>query len=369
MRVFGVALLLALAVAPMASAMTWQEANKASVALMNEGKLKDAFDMAWQATELYEQTPTYKAASHQRLLLNALDIFLQREDLRGTPPTVRRAIAALERHVPEGDVTTIALYEQLAIALSRIGEFEQAQAARDRVISLYARNHGEDSLGHLGALLDQARAVKRVQDIVVTRSYLDRASALTEKLAPDHVLRLNVDYEQALLTLEAGRKDEAVPLFEDIVRRAAGTQIAESQSILRKTYGMLAYIAYRRGDHETEDRMVEATRGLPVPEGEIRPLFREAPDMPGAPRLSLSGIAKVEFKVSTVDGKVKETKVLEKSGNPQFAALAMDAISKWRYQPTAAAGAPGELITLQQSFQYQYENERPELGTRLKRNN
>lgn len=46
MRLAGLVVsVLLLSVMPV-SAMTWQEANKASVAKMNEGDLKEAFDLA-----------------------------------------------------------------------------------------------------------------------------------------------------------------------------------------------------------------------------------------------------------------------------------------------------------------------------------
>ncbi|MFV3128626.1 energy transducer TonB [Niveispirillum sp. KHB5.9] len=370
MRVPAIATCLLLFTAQPAMAMTWQEANKASVALMNEGKLKQAFDLAWQAAELYEQSPTYKAASHERLLLNALDIFLQTEEVRETPATVRKAIMALKRHVPDEDPTLIALSEQLALSYDRVGDFQAAQDARDRVISLYARNHGEDSVGHLLALINQARQLKQVQDITVTRKYLDRATAVIAGLPPNNATRLMVEYEHALLTLEDERKDEARALFQSIAER--GETVRDNPAvgnILRPTYGMLAYIAFKRGDEAALDRMVEATRGLPLPAGETAPLFREAPDMPGGDRLALSGSATVEYKVSTADGRVSEIRILDRSGNPQYAELAVKAVGKWRYQPTAPVGSPGQLVTFNQSFRYQYENDKPELGSRLKRRN
>ena len=85
--------------------------------------------------------------------------------------------------------------------------------------------------------------------------------------------------------------------------------------------------------------------------------------------MALSGTAVVEFKVSTADGRVKETTVLEHSGDPEWASLVTAAIMKWRYQPTVPVGSPGTLVTLRQSFDYQYQNETTELGTRVPRRN
>lgn len=352
------------------SAMTWQEANKASVTKMHEGKLREAFDLAWQATELYEQSPTYKAASHEKLLLNAIDIFLQTERPQETLVIVRRAIAALGRHVPEDDATMISLYMQLVEAFRSNGDFRSMRATQDRVIALNAKNYGEDSLGLVGALLDQVNYVKQIQDIVVTRNYLNRASEIVGNLEPDNALRLAVDYQQAILTLETDRYSDAEPMLRSIADRAEPNRsVTVIGNILRPTYGMLAYIAHKRGDQATEDRMVEATRGLPMEEGEAKPLFREAPRAMGNSQVALSGYALIELKVSTADGKVKEATILERDGNPQFAVSALDAVREWRFQPSAPAGSEGQLITQKQPFSYQFQNDRPETGTRLKRSN
>lgn len=350
-------------------AMTWQDANKASVAMMNEGKLKEAFDLAWQSTELYEQSPTYKPTSHERLLLNAADIFLQMNDKRETPAMLKRAITALKRHVSEDDPTLIALTEQLAMAYARLGEFEDAQDMRERVVSLYAKNHGADSVGHLTALLDLARSVKQLRDPVDTRRYLDRASTAVASLPVDHALRLLVDYEQALLTLEANRKSDAEAMFRSIADRGKSSSSDIVRDMLRPTYGKLAYIAFERGEHDQVDQWVEATRGLPVPAGEPQPLFREAPRMPGGSDLALAGHAVIEYSISTANGKVVESTILEKSGNPQWATICANQVKEWRYQPTVPVGDPGTLVKVKERFAYQYENEEPELGSRLKRRN
>lgn len=368
MRVASLAVCALLLSSMPASAMTWQEANKASVAMMNEGKLNEAFDLAWQAAELYEQSPTYKAASHERLLLNAIDIFLRTGKDRAAPSTIRKAIVALKRHVGPEDGTLIAVHEQLSLALIRAGDFEAARDAQDQVINLYAKNFGADSVGHINALLTQARQLKGAMDIVDVRKYLDRASAVTQAVPANHVVRLMVDYEHALLTMETGRKDEAEAMFISVADRGIGQEDAAVKAVLRPTYGMLAYMAFKRGDSVTEDKWVEATRGLPVPEGEVKPLFREVPDTPDN-RISVSGQVTIEFMVSTADGRVKETKILEKSGNPQYATSVDKAVRTWRYQPTVPVGDPGTLIRQQQTFGYQYENEEAEIGSRFKRRN
>lgn len=370
MRSSGLILSLLVLTALPASATTWQEANKASVAKMNEGKLSEAFDLAWQSAELYEQSPTYKPTSHVQLLLNALDIFIQTNRPTNTPATIRKAMAALRQHVPEDDATLIPFYRQMSLANGRIGEFQEARNAQDKVIGLTIKNYGLNSPETVEALLDQARTTTSVHDVVVTRKYLDRASDIVAALDPGNITRLTVDFQQALLTLEAGRDEEAEPLFQSIVDRAEPNRANKNAAtILRSAYGTLAFIARKHKDDAREDKMVEATRGLPITSGETQPLLREAPAAPDAGDPVLSGYVLVEAKVSTADGRVKEVNILEKSGDPQFAVDARTAVSKWRYQPTAPAGTPGQLITFKLPFRYQLENERPETGSRLKRQN
>ncbi len=337
------ALLLA---SPVHAASTWQEANKASVALMVEGKLQPAFDLAWQAAELYEKTPNYKAGNHERLLLNAADIFLQIQNPEKTPDMLNKALAAIGRHAPADAPETIALNEQLAKAYLALGDNARAKTAYERVAALYEKNFGADSVGSINAQLELVRSAKAARDPVTAQRYLDRIDGLTKGLAPDHPIRLQVEFEQAMVAIDAGRDSAAATQFRSIVRQAKTSENVAVRSLARDSYGMLAFIAQRQGDPQTEDRMVEATRGLPQHVGGPRPLFRSVPEINDG---SVSGSATMELRVSTADGKVKEVRIVESAGDPKYVAMMSKSVLNWRFQPTANPGTPGSLITVRQS--------------------
>ncbi len=338
------ALLLA---APVQAATTWQEANKASVALMKEGKLQQAFDMAWQAAEIYEKSPTYKAGDHEKLLLNAADIFLQTQNKAKTPEMLTRALAAIGRHVPDGDPTTIALNDQLAKAYQAIGDHAKAKAVHERVAAIYEKNFGANSVGSINAQLDVVRSAKAAQDPATAQRYLDRIDGLTKELAPTHPIRLQVEFEQAMIAVEAGRDNAAGSQLRAIARQGRQSDSEAARAVARDAYGMLAFIAHRQGDPQMEDQMVEATRGLPPHPGGPQPLFRSVPEINDS---SVAGSATVELRISTSDGRVKDVRLIESSGSPTYVALMSKEALNWRFQPTSPAGATGTVISVRQSF-------------------
>lgn len=355
---------------PAVAQSTWQEANKASAALQQEGKLDQALAMAWKAAELYEQNPKYKPTSHAQLLLNALDMADSIDDEQELA-AARQALTALKRHVGEDDALTIQFQQRLGLAYYRNGRFQDGASAYERVLYLTERNFGGESPQYLDALLEYASISKTTREVVQTRKLLDRASAITAKLPPSHPQRLRTDFQQAILTLEANRRDEAEAMFRAIVE--AGENVADPKQraalapLLLNAYGKLVYIADKQGDAAKADAWVEKTRTVPWDETEPFVLVRVAPDLAISSEIHLTGTVKAAFKVSTADGRVKQVDILEKSGNPQFADRVRDAIKDWRYRPSAPAGAAGELVEIKQSFGYRFDNEGPELGTRLKR--
>lgn len=329
---------------PVQAATTWQEANKASVALMVEGKLQPAFDLAWQAAELYEKAPNYKASNHERLLLNAADIFLQIQNPAKTPEMLQKALTAIGRHVPEGAPETIALNEQLAKSYLLQGDKAKAKLIYERVATLYEKNYGADSVGSVNAQLELVRTAKAARDAATAQRYLERIDGLTKSLPADHPIRLQVEFEQAMAAIDAGRDNAAGNQLRSIVRQARTSENVAVRSLARDAYGMLAFIAQRQGDPQTEDRMVEATRGLPPHAGGPQPLFRSVPEINDG-----SGSATMELSVSTADGKVKEVRVLESSGDHRYVSTMSKSVLNWRFQPTATAGSAGSLYTVRQS--------------------
>lgn len=72
-------------------------------------------------------------------------------------------------------------------------------------------------------------------------------------------------------------------------------------------------------------------------------IFQPKPEYPALARMArLQGTVRLEAVISR-DGTVEDLKVL--GGHPVFAKAALQAVSRWRYQPTLLNGEPVEVLT------------------------
>jgi len=72
-------------------------------------------------------------------------------------------------------------------------------------------------------------------------------------------------------------------------------------------------------------------------------IFQPKPEYPPVARMArIEGTVRLEAVIGT-DGRVENLKVV--SGHPLFLKAAVDAISRWRYQPTLLNGEPVEVLT------------------------
>ncbi len=72
-------------------------------------------------------------------------------------------------------------------------------------------------------------------------------------------------------------------------------------------------------------------------------IFQPKPEYPPVARMArIEGTVRLEAVIGT-DGRVENLKVL--SGHPLFLKAAVDAVSRWRYQPTLLNGEPVEVLT------------------------
>lgn len=346
--------------------VTWQEANKQSVAMMEAGKLGEADELARRAAELYADSPTYKPTLHAQLFLNRLDILDQMKRYPDMLVATKAAIRALEAKNGADAAPTIQFVQELARLQWRLGEFADAQLTQERLIYLHGKHSGEQSLDYVMAILDAANSVKNTKGTVDSRRYLDRASNVVAPLTPDHPARLFVDLQHAKLMVEAARYGDAEPELKRLQSLLDPRKDPASRTMLRQVLGLQGFIHDRRGDDEALETVIQATRDLPQPPGPMRPLVGREPDVPRSNSSQLRGHAVIRFTVSE-DGRVTSAEIAESSGNPQFASAAKAAVEKWRYQPRSASSGRAAAVTLAERFSYSIENETPETGTRLKR--
>jgi protein TonB len=73
------------------------------------------------------------------------------------------------------------------------------------------------------------------------------------------------------------------------------------------------------------------------------PIFQPKPEYPHLARsVRAEGTVRLEAVIST-DGTVRDLKVV--SGHPLLVKAALDAVARWRYQPTLLNGEPVEVLT------------------------
>jgi protein TonB len=80
------------------------------------------------------------------------------------------------------------------------------------------------------------------------------------------------------------------------------------------------------------------------PVQEARLVHRVLPEYPALPKMARQQGQVVLRAIIGRDGRIREIEMV--SGSPLFAQAAMDAVAKWRYQPTLLNGEPVEVDTL-----------------------
>jgi protein TonB len=72
-------------------------------------------------------------------------------------------------------------------------------------------------------------------------------------------------------------------------------------------------------------------------------IFKPTPEYPPLAKVArIQGVVRLEAIISR-DGTVQDLKVL--SGHPLLVKSALEAVQRWRYQPTLLNGEPVEIIT------------------------
>ena len=74
-----------------------------------------------------------------------------------------------------------------------------------------------------------------------------------------------------------------------------------------------------------------------------RAISRPMPDYPPLARMArIQGTVRLEAVIST-DGRIQNLRVL--AGHPLLVNAALEAVARWRYQPTLLNGEPVEVVT------------------------
>ena len=260
-RAYIVAALLATAAAP-AWAITWQEANKQSVDLMEAGRLIEAKDLAAQAADLYEKTAAnYKAESHADLLLNMVDLTYRSEGIRAAVGASRTTIAALERKGAE-PALTVPFWKEMAVGLENLGELEEAGSTYMRVNNMTRDAFGAQSAEHVVSLLETAFFARKNKSEVQGRRYVERAQEAVAGLPGDHVLRLVVDRGTAKMDMEQRNFAAAEKTYLGLVDKLKGSADKDRQELLKVVYQELAELYGKQGNAAKADAMVVAAKAV-----------------------------------------------------------------------------------------------------------
>jgi len=353
--------------APPALAMTWQEANRKSVELMEAGKHRDAADIAEKAADLYAGTnPNYRPEGHAQLLLNAADMLANAVPPKDVIPVLRRYTDKVEARAGKDTPALIPLVRATAVMQARAGEFSDARLLYDRVVAMAENAQGTGSSAHVQALVDASNHARIAMGTLDGKRYLETARRATANLPADDAVRLWVDLELAKIDLESAKWQEAEDGYTALLRRLEGTTDPVKQNLLRNVYGQLGFLYGARGRGEEVEKLIQASARLPYPEGNPVPLIgAKAEPPPYAREWGAEGSATFTFAVGP-DGRVRDPRLVSFTGNPQFQHNALKALRDWRYQPKLVDGKAVEVPEVTAVLTYTIADEQARTGSRVR---
>ena len=344
------ALLLSVSWAPStaaAEAMTWQEANQRSAALIREhGHSKEAADLALASFNLYEaQSHKYTARSHAQLLLNAVDARLQAEDPRDALKDLEGGAGKIASRAGADEPVLLDIWlEAIRICKKEGGckrvhrYIENASRLADKVWSP-----------------EDPRAIKLliawVNESSADRGYgwalpkLKMARERAAKAGEESALVSGVDLSIAKLELQGGFASKAIALYSSLIERLARIADPEQALLLQLAYAQLEY-AYEKNGNTAAAKEVRERRNRDLPAAaELIPTVRVPPQYPyGAARRE--GRVVVQITVAA-DGTVAALSVLESDPPGVFDEAALDALRRWKFKPKTVDGTPVQQVGLQ----------------------
>jgi TonB family protein len=331
-------------------ALTWQESNKRSAALIREqGPSEEAARLALQAFTLYEtQSASYTALNHAQLLLNAVDA---RQKATGVKAALRDLERGAERIAKrtDADQSVLLVVWQEAIRLARSGG-----GTRHRLDDYYrhATRLADKGLGsdnpraialHLGWVMD----VRADRGYGWARSKLDDARERAGKMGEESALVSRIDLDRAKLEIERERVDEGIARYRKLVEKLERLGQPEQALLLQMAYAQLEYAYELDRNNEAAKEIRERRNRASFPMNELVPMARIPPTYPrSAARMRTEG--KVVMKVLVgPDGRVEDATVTHSDPPGVFDEVALKAMRQWKFKPKFVNGQPEPQSGLQ----------------------
>lgn len=328
--------------------LSWQEANRQSAALFDDGDLEKAAPLARQAAELYPlQSTAYKAENHVQLVWNAAEMTLHAEGQQKAALFLEKVIEDIAEKAGENEILIAPLAAEAAQMFGKIGELGKSHRLYRQACSLADEVLGETDPRSILYYMNWGQDLRLKYGVDWARVKLRTARKRAEVHGEDNFLVLRADLLLAKLRLEKDDKRLAVREYQDLVDRLEKRD-EEDPVLLQSSYAHLAYIY---AEIEDEDALNAVMRkfgqSFSGNKDEVLPLIRVQPVYPpNAARRHQEGYVIVDYTIDEL-GRVKDARISDRQGDEVFDRAALDAVNKWRYRPLLVGGVAQSVEGMQ----------------------
>ncbi len=321
------------------SAATWQEENRQSARLYNEGEFLNAARAATRAADLYSETDTYSVTDHATLAMQAALMWDAQNNFRSATLNLSRAIETIEERSAGMAPELINLINALGQSRLLQGQTSRARGERLRAIEAARRIYGDHHHMVAQLWLQLANDAKVWDSRTGVERYLNNAREVIDGYYDaNHSISISVNIEFAKFRLERGKYAEAEIIYDDLATRLEALDQSASSALL-PIYGGLAHLYNVTDRVNLVDGLIQKMALIePFVGGRPRAAIALAPSMRGAGFENVVD-AHVRFGF-TIDasGRAQNVRILETSGHSSYERDTLLALRGSRFVPAVENG-------------------------------
>jgi TonB family protein len=351
-RALALVLLLA-GTAPLAgaaeAALTWEEANRRSAALIREqGPSREAAKLARQAFDLYgDRGDGYVAPNHAQLLLNAVDARLRADGATAALDELDRGTRRVETRAGAGSPLLLELWREGIRICQEQRDYDRVESYYRRSSTLAAKLWGAEDPRAVMLEVNWAEDLAQRRGASWMRRKLEAARERAVEGGSPAGLVSRIDLALAKLAIESSRVTDGIRRYEELVSRLEQAGDADQGLMLQLAYGQLEYAYERAGRQEAAASVRERRNRHAGVLDELVPIAKVVPRYPReAARARAEGWVDIRLVVAP-DGSVRDATVVEASPPRLFDDAALKAVRQWKFKPKVVDGQAVEVIGLQ----------------------
>ncbi len=346
-------------------AQTWQELNRESVELFEDGKTLKAAKLAQKAANLYQKSENYTPVNHSQLQLLALEFYETLKFYRRAGFQLENTIHFIEKRYPEGHETIIKLWKVRSEMRFLHGDIFKTKFDKGKVIGAAERLYGKAHYKVAQEWLTYAGWSRKYTNLTLAIRFIKNAKKIMdENYKGDHPLKFMVDLESAKINLFQNQLEEAEVKYLDLIGRMEVTD-QDVLKIIVPAYGQLARV-YQKQDRPQDIGVIinKVVQILPYVGGEPFQILRMSPKVSGSGYVDGKD-SFVNFRFSiTAEGQPYNIEVAEEWGPKTFIHDARKALERSRFIPKLMGGKATGVDNVTYSYRLRFSDPTPE-RTRL----